>query len=42
MTRPIQASTENKKKYVYAVLSGSMTRKDAYLKYINPLLLHTG
>ena len=36
MARPIQASTENKKKYAYAVLSGSMTRKDAYLKYINP------
>lgn len=35
MARPIQASTENKK-YAYAVLSGSMTRKDAYLKYINP------
>lgn len=36
MARPIQASTENKKKYAYAVLSGSMARKDAYLKYINP------
>ena len=36
MARPTQASTENKKKYAYAVLSGSMTRKDAYLKYINP------
>lgn len=36
MARPVQASIENKKKYAYAVLSGSMTRKDAYLKYINP------
>lgn len=36
MARPTQATTENKKKYAYAVLSGSMTRKDAYLKYINP------
>lgn len=36
MAKPTQASIENKKKYAYAVLSGSMTRKDAYLRYINP------
>lgn len=36
MARPTQSTMENKKKYAYAVLSGAMTRKDAYLKYINP------
>lgn len=36
MAKTTDATTENKRKYAYAVLSGVMTRKDAYLAFINP------
>ena len=36
MAKTTDATTENKRKYAYAVLSGVMTRKDAYLTFINP------
>jgi hypothetical protein len=36
MARPLMTSDETKRRYVYAVLSGAMTRREAYLYFVDP------